>query len=617
VEDGKELINALRDAVKENTAPGPELRAALAKIDDPAVLRRAGKALSGLSVDDSELRPVRVAVLATCTIGPYEQFLVADLVAAGMLPRIEPGRYGMFEMALGTAEFAQEGDPDVVSCLIDESYFLPDEWDPADVTGLGEHVSARLNDLRGLLEAAKSKSSATILLHTLPLPSAVRDSVISWRERTRLARIWHRLNADLLGLAEEDSQLAVVDLVSVLGDAAFAARDDRLHRFGDLPFSDGALAAMASEARRFIQAKTGLSRKVLALDLDNTLWGGVVGEVGAQGLELGGLYPGNCYSEFQRVVSRLRDQGVILVLASKNDADLVDKTLTEHPEVVLRPEAFSAKVVNWSAKAANLSSAADSLGLSTGSFVFVDDSPFERGHVEEELPEIAVLSAEGDPAHLVRTLVRQGWFDVLELTGTDRSRPELYRSRTQRSDFSSDFGSSEDYLRALEIELTPAPATEFTVARIAQLAGRTNQFNLTGVRFDEKATAEMSDDPGHLVASFSVRDRFGDEGVIGAVWVDRETDIWRVRNLVVSCRVLGRGVETAIAHWLVTRARDAGAKTVEGRFTPSPKNKVAADFWTRAGFHPDGTEGIFVLDADGETSCPDWISIREGSEVLT
>src|ERR1700712_4646260 len=153
--EDKELIDALRVAVKENTAPGPELRAALARIDDPAVLRRAGKALSGLSTDDDGLRPVRVAVLATCTIGPYEQLLQAELVAAGMLPRVEPGRYGMFEMSLGTAEFAQEGDPDVVSCLLDESYFLPDEWDPADVTGLGEHVSARLDDLRGLLDAAK------------------------------------------------------------------------------------------------------------------------------------------------------------------------------------------------------------------------------------------------------------------------------------------------------------------------------------------------------------------------------------------------------------------------------------------------------------------------------
>jgi FkbH-like protein len=608
--DTRELVDALKKAVDTNSAPGPDILAALARTDDPAVLRRAGKALAKLETDD--LRAVRVAVLATCTIGPYEQLLRATLVGAGLLPTIEPGRYGMFEMALGSAEF---GDPDVVSCLLDESYFLPDDWDPTDVDALGEHIGQRLDDLRGLLTSATGSSPATILLHTLPLPSHVRDSVISWRERTRLARTWHQLNADILGLAEENPQVGVVDLVSVLGDGVFAARDDRLHRYGDLPFSDGALVAMADEVRRFVQAKAGVSRKVLALDLDNTLWGGVLGEVGAEGVELGGLYPGNCYTELQRTVARLRAQGVVLVLTSKNDAELVEQTLTEHPEVLLRPDAFSATVVNWSAKAGNLAAAAESLGLATNSFVFIDDSEFERGQVEDELPDVAVLAADGDPAHLVRTLLRHGWFDVPELTGTDRKRPEMYRARSERTDFSSGFGSSEDYLRALEIELTAEPATKFTVPRIAQLAARTNQFNLTGVRYDEAATTEMSDAEDHLVASFSVRDRFGDEGVIGAVWVDCGQDTWRVGNLVLSCRVLGRGVETAIADWLVRQARSAGADTVEGRFTPSDRNSVAADFWSKAGFHATDTEGVFHLGASDESTCPDWITVHERSEV--
>jgi FkbH-like protein len=615
--DTRELVAALKAAVDEHTAPGPDLRAALARTDDPALLRRAGKALTDLatgSVDVAdELRPVRVAVLATCTIGPYEQLLRATLVGAGLLPTIEPGRYGGFEPALGTAEF---GDPDVVSCLLDESYFLPGDWDPTDVTALGEHIGRRLDDLRALLAGATGASSATILLHTLPLPANVRDSVLGWRDRTRLARTWHQLNADILGLAGDNPKIAVVDLVSALGDAAFAARDDRLHRYGDLPFSDGALTVLADEVRRFTQAKAGVSRKVLALDLDNTLWGGVLGEVGAAGVTLGGLYPGNCYTELQRTVARLRAQGVVLVLVSKNDAELVEEALTEHPEVLLRPDAFSATVVNWSAKGGNLAAAAESLGLATGSFVFLDDSAFERGQVEDELPGIAVLSAEGDPAHLVRTLLRHGWFDVPELTGTDRERPAMYRARSRRTDFSGGFGSSEDYLRALEIELTIEPATRFTVPRIAQLAARTNQFNLTGVRYDEAATTEMSDSPDHLVASFAVRDRFGDEGIIGAVWVDRTRDTWRVGNLVLSCRVLGRGVETAIADWLVRQARAEGVSTVEGRFTASRRNDVAADFWPQAGFHATDDEGVYQLGTADESVRPDWITVHERSEVL-
>ncbi|RJQ81246.1 HAD-IIIC family phosphatase [Pseudonocardiaceae bacterium YIM PH 21723] len=606
------ILDTVREAVRDGRVPDAATRAVLGQVTDPAVLRQAGRTLAGLALDAPGLRPVSVAVLATCTIGPYEQMLRATLIAAGMMPDIRPGRYKMFELSLGSAEY---GETDMVSCLLDESYFLPPQWSPVDIEALGEYVTQRMVQFRSILDSALERSSTTILLHTLPLPGTVRDAVISWRDRARLSRIWHQLNADLLALVDHSPKIAVFDLVSALGERAVVARDDRLHRYGDLPFSDGALAIIADQTRRFAQARVGLSRKVLALDLDNTLWGGVVGEVGAQGLQLGGLYPGNCYRQLQNTVTMLREQGVVLVLASKNDAELVERTLAEHPEVVLRPEAFSARMVNWQPKAANLAAAAASLGLAVGSFVFMDDSPFERGQVAAELPDIAILSAEGDPAHHVRTLVQHGWFDVLDLTETDKKRPELYRTKARRADFSASFGSPVDYLRALGIELLPAEATQFTVARIAQLASRTNQFNLTGVRYDEATTAQWSASPDHLVASFSVRDRFGDEGVVGAVWVDCGPEVWAVTNLVLSCRVLGRDVEIAVAAWLVAKAHTAGASTVEGRFIPSGRNGVAADFWTRAGFARTDIDGILRLDAASTVPSPDWISVSERSEV--
>ncbi|MFD1146675.1 HAD-IIIC family phosphatase [Saccharothrix hoggarensis] len=613
--DTQALLDSLRGAVADRRVPGIAERTTLARIEDPAVLRKAGKLLARLDPEDHDLRPLRVAVLATCTIGSFEQILRASLVGAGVLPTIEPGPYGMFELTLATGGFADSGEPDLVACLLDESYFLPPEWDAVDVDGFAEHVRKRLADLRDLVLSAVDRFTSTVVLHTVPLPAQVRDSVIGWRSRAAVARAWAGLNEGILALAEESRQVAVADLVSVLADAPFAARDDRLHRYGDLPYTDGALFLLAREVRRFAQAKTGLSRKVLALDLDNTLWGGVLGEVGAQGVQLGGLYPGNAYSEVQRTARRLRDQGVILVLASKNDAAIVDDALTSHPDVLLRPEAFSATAVNWGPKAENLRGAAETLGLGTQSFVFLDDSPFERGHVSAELPEVAVLAADGDPAHIVRTLLSHGWFDVPDLTDTDRQRPGLYRTRALRSDFAGGFGSSEDYLHALGVELTVERASEFSVARVAQLAARTNQFNLTGLRFDEAATAERIADPGRLVATFAVADRFGDEGVIGAAWVECGDDVWRVENLVLSCRVLGRGVELAIAAWLARQAREAGATTLEGRFVPSKKNGVASGFWSKAGF-TDAGDGAFTLALTGDAvSTPAWIKVLEGNEV--
>ena len=517
----KDLLSVLAEQVAAAQAPSRDVRTALAALTDPMVARRAGRLLKDLQPTGGELRPVRLGVLATCTVGPLTELLHTALVGVGAWADIALGDYGNFEMSLAAGQFAADGDPDLLCLLLDDSYFLPGDFDAADVASLTEPIADRVAQLRELVGAAVQRSSATVVLHTVPLPAALRNTLISWRAKAALARAWHQLNAELLALAEEHRQVVVLDLVHVLADLPAVTRDARLHSFADLPYTDAALYALARELGRVVQARLGLSRKVLALDLDNTLWGGVIGEVGAHSVVLGGLYPGKCYRELQLAARRLREQGVILVLASKNDSELVEQALAKHPEMLLRSDAFSVLAVNWSAKDGNLRQAAESLSLSTESFVFMDDSSFERGAVASELPEVALVAADGDPAHLVNSLLKPGFFDVLELTDTDRQRPELYRSRALRSDFAGGFASSEDYLQALEIELTLAEADEFAVPRVAQLAARTNQFNLTGIRYDEASTAAMSTDPEHLVVSLTVHDRFGDEGIVGAMFIER------------------------------------------------------------------------------------------------
>lgn len=611
--DFTELLGSLRAAVTGRSAPAPAVRRRLAELEDPATVRRAGHILADLPPVGPDLRPIRVAVLATCTIGPFEPLLRAALIATGTQPTLLLGAYGTFDLSLAAGEI--DGAPDVVTCLLDDGYFLPREWSAVDPAGLAAHVAARFADLRGLILACLPRMSASVVLHTVPVPAELRDSLISWQARAAVGQAWHRLNADLLGLAAQDSRITVVDLAGELAGLAVAYRDERLHSYADLPYTDGALLALARQVARVVAARSGLSRKVLAVDLDNTLWGGVLGEAGEAGLQLGGLYPGNCYQDLQRVVLRLREQGVILVLASKNDAGPVDKALAHHPEMLLHPQDFAVRAVNWSAKADNLRHAAETLNLAGSAFVFMDDSPFERGHVAAELPDVAVVASDGDPAYLVRSLLRPGWFDVPELTDTDLKRPALYRSRALRTGFSTGFASSEDYLLALRTQVISHPVTAYEVGRVAQLAARTNQFNLTGIRFGEGATTAMSTDPDHLVASFAVSDRFGDEGIVGAAWVECRNRVWRVLNLVMSCRVFGRGVEFAIADWIVRRAREAGATALVGRYVPAKGNTVAGGFWEKAGFTPSDEDGTYsVVPAAAPTCLPTWITYAETSD---
>jgi FkbH-like protein len=605
---------ALRDAAARGEPPDAPTRAALLAVTDAPRAIAAGKLVAGLPAGGARPKTIDVTVLANCTTGNYPHLLAARLAGIGVQARVHVHPYGGFEMALATGRV--DGDaPELVACLIDEAYFLPEDWDPADIDGLAAHLAARADTLRAQVLALTASSRATLVLHTLPLPDTLRNSVISWRARAALGRAWCLVNAALLELAADSERVAVIDLVSLLANAAKPWRDARLLHYGHLSFSDDALLLHADEVRRCVQARLGLSRKGLALDLDNTLWGGVVGELGVERIELGRLYPGNGYRALQRAAAHLRSQGVVLAALSKNDAALVDEVLASHPEMVLRSGDFSASAVSWAPKSEGLRAIGETLDLSPDAFVFMDDSPFERGEVAARWPEVALVPADGDPALLADALLRGGWFDCLALTDTDRKRPALYRARSDREQYSKGFESRDAYLHALEIELAPKAAERFTIARIAQLAARTNQFNLTGLRHGDAELEQMANDPGQFVYAFSARDRFGDEGIVGAAWGTRDATVWRVTNFVLSCRVLGRSIEVAIVGWLAARARDAGATTLEGRYVASPRNAVAAGLWPTCGFARVDDERFSLPLSDGLATPPAWIHILSENEV--
>jgi FkbH-like protein len=606
-----EILHDLRADLAERRNPSPRVRHALLESEDPAMLRKAGRIVAGLRRGGCDLPPVRVSVISPATVGPFEHMLRAGLLGAGALPIVDSAAYGAFHMTLAAGGTNGHGAPDVVACVLTAEYFLGRDWDASDPDALAAHMEARFEEFVALVRAGLEQSTATLVLHTVPLPSEVRNGLISWTDRSAISGIWHRLNARMLELARLHRQVVVIDFVSALVDAPFPARDDRLHRYADLPYSDGALLVLARELRRVVQARAGLSRKVLAIDVDDTLWGGAVREVGVEGVLLGGLYPGNCYAGVQRSVQRLQEQGVILVLASKNDPELLEDALRRHPECLLRPEHFSATAVNSSAMSANLRDAASALGLSTASFVFMGDSPFERAEVAAAIPEVAIIPPEGDPARLTGSLLRHGWFDVLELADTDRRRPGLHNACAPRNELPAHVHTAESFLSALDVEVLAEPVRDFTIGRVAQLGRRIDQFNLTGRRHSEAATAAMAADPRWLVVSFSVSDRFGDEGIAGAAWIERAEEAWRVDNLVLSYRVLGRGIEFAISQWLAERAAAAGASVLEGEFVPSGRNRVASTFWSDAGFSRGTRDGIFVCDTTSAVlRTSNWMKLR-------
>ncbi|HEX8864476.1 MAG TPA: HAD-IIIC family phosphatase, partial [Lentzea sp.] len=384
---------------------------------------------------------LRVAVAATFTADGVLPLLRSALEEAELAVELHLCPFGQVETELtapdsGLARFA----PDVTLVLVHDGAFLPQGWDPTRLDDVEQAVTARAESL----EAAVA-GRGTVVLHTVPLSRVEQRTVVSYRGRAKLGRLWRRLNESLLELPERHPSVHVLDFEALLVDEVGPARDDRLYRYASMAWSAATERAYAREAAAFCRAVAGRSAKVLVLDGDNTLWDGVVGD---EGVGLGSLYPGNAHVDLQRRALALRRQGVLLALASKNSAEVVDELLAEHPGMVLRQPDFVARAVNWRPKDENLRELAQELNVGLDSFVFADDSRFERELVSQALPEVRVVPLDGDPAGFSDLVLADDHFAVLDTTETDRSRTDLYRARRERHR-SAAFSSPEEYLHGL------------------------------------------------------------------------------------------------------------------------------------------------------------------------
>jgi FkbH-like protein len=581
----------------------PRVRALLAEMPEEW-LPVAGRMLGRLDVDEVHgLHPsvpvVTAAVTGHGTLGELLPVLTAQLARHGVLLKAALSGFDSYVLDLsdpGSDLYA--GDPDVTLCLLDPQVVLdelPTPWRPSDVERvLGEKLA--------LLEQLTARHAATargaLVLNTLPLPRALTAQLVDHRSRSAVCALWHEANARLLRLPESTAQLTVLDVTPWLA-AGVPAADSRLSVYAKAHLSSELLAQYAREAGHLVRHLTGRTKKVLAVDLDETLWGGVLGEMGPDGIEVADSHRGEAFAAFQRVVAQIASQGVLLAAVSKNDLEPVREVLASHPRMTLRESDFVRVIANWAPKPGNLKELAEELNLGVDSFVFTDDSAFECGLMRHDLPEVAVVPLSGDPALHVEALLADGWFDSLSLTSDDRDRPARYREEFARKDFLQSLDSVDDYLSGLGVEVRLYEAEPADIARLSQITLRTNQFNMTTVRLQEQDVRRLADDPSAQVLAIRSADRFGDNGLVGAVFTSRAGSVTRIDNFLLSCRVFSRGIEQTCLAAVVGRAWDQGSTEVVASYRRSPKNGKVADFYPRAGFtavEGDGTTTTFRHD---------------------
>ena len=475
----------------------------------------------------------------------------------------------------------------------------------------------RISELERLIRfLGEQLPHAKLFVHTFVVLEPQPHPLLAYRTPATLQSLAVRANAMLYRVALECENVVPLDLAGVVATGLPPATDPRILYLAGMRLGREAMDALASHYRRAIEASLGRRKKCIVVDLDDTLWGGVLGEQGVDGLQLGPAGLGRAYHDVQEVLLGYRDTGILLAVCSKNDEDLALSAMRAHPHMVLRPEHFAALRINWSDKAQNIREIADELNIGIDSVVFVDDSAHERAWIREALPEVTVVELPRDPVEYPGCLATLPHFDTLSLTVEDRRRPVMYAEERQRDALRRASPSLAEFLAGLQIRVRVRRAALGLVPRLAQLSAKTNQFNLTARRYSEGQLSALLGDVGHRVYAVDVSDKLGDSGIVGmaVVVVDESSHAATLDNFLLSCRVLGRGVESAsLAGILIDLKSSVTVRRVDGAFHPTKRNGIASDFLPRHGFEGQGADWHRSLE-DVESLCPAWIElIRDDS----
>lgn len=400
-----------------------------------------------------------------------------------------------------------------------------------------------------------------------------------------------KLNYELMNLSQQYPNLFICDIAEIQNkygrDFMF---DTNIYVGTEMIISVDALPYVASRVMDIVCAIKGQFKKCLILDLDNTVWGGVIGDDGLEGIRLGhGLGIGKAFTEFQMWVKKLKQRGIIICVASKNNEETAKEPFEKHPDMVLKLEDIAVFQANWETKVDNIRTIQQILNISFSSMVFLDDNPFERNMVRENIPGITVPELPQDPGDYLEYLYSLNLFETASYSNADKDRTKQYQVEAKRVSLSKTFTNEADYLKSLDMVSHVSGFTKFNTPRVAQLSQRSNQFNLRTVRYTEADVKAYADDPDVIDLSFTLEDKFGDNGLIAVIILkpqDKETlfvDTW-----FMSCRVLKRGMENYTLNIIVERAKKAGYKRIVGEYLPTAMNKMVEKHFPNLGFKKVG-----------------------------
>ena len=542
-------------------------------------------------------KPLRIAVLRSYTVETIEPVLKLRLLLEGYRPEFFFGDYNQFvQEVLNPSSGLYPFRPDVVLILARIEELLPDFVDDFGNKPYTEWESAvrrGVDQLSVLAETIERRLSAPLIIQNMTPPRDLYWGIYDAQNPEGQSLLVHHFNRALTETLKSRKSAFIWDFNRFLQSKGYEnVYDPKMWYLSKNPFKQSIYPQLADDLLRTLFSALGKGKKCVVLDLDNTLWGGVAGEDGLEGIRLGGDYPGNCYRDFQKELLKLYHRGVILAVNSKNNEEDALHIIDNHPDMVLRRKHFAAVQINWNDKADNLKALARSLNIGLDSMIFIDDSPAECERIRRECPECEVICLPEKPYLIPRVLNASLGIENIRLTEEDQKKGEMYRAQAVREQFQKGFDNLDDFLKSLEIEVQIEAATHFSIPRIAQLTQKTNQMNLTTRRYTEANIQAFVDDPNTFVFSVSSKDRFGDNGIIGVFIIKVSGEECVIDTFLLSCRVIGRGIERSMIAFIADFSGKRGAKRLSGEFIPTSKNRPAADLYERLRFEKISETGF-------------------------
>ncbi len=529
---------------------------------------------------------IKVAILANHA----SQFLAKALEYQGVINELNleiyEADFDQIESSiLNPSSGLYEFSPDFVYISYSSRKLIPKFYD-LSVEDRRVFAKKFVEDVNGLAQMLKERSDCQVIISNL---EPINDNIYGSISHKVDSSLYHQINKSNLLLEELCTQslhIHLADVQSLITRVGLENAFSPQHYVNsNLAFSIDFTVSIAEQLVQMLLAFTGRINKCLILDLDNTLWGGIIGDDGIENIEIGDLGIGKAFSDLQRWVKQLKERGIILAVCSKNREEVAKEPFEKHPEMILKLEDIAVFVANWSNKADNIRYIQEVLNIGFDSMVFIDDNPVERDIVLSELPEVTVPDLPEDPAEYLPFLVRMNLFETTTYSENDSDRTRQYQEEAKRKNLSKSFTDMSTFLASLKMKGFFGPFNDFDVPRIAQLTQRSNQFNLRTIRYTESEITDIRNsetDHGFVV---KLSDKFGDYGLISILIAqERNHEELFLDTWIMSCRVLERGVEHFVMNYLVERTKSLGFKWIVGEYLPTKKNMLVKNHYENLGF---------------------------------